>query len=257
MVTGPELTSTRAPRVKAAQRLAKRAFRARDRRFLAEGPQAVARGARRGAGTVARAVRHRGTPRRGTPRSSTAAEAGGAAVHLVSGEVMAALTQTVTPAGAGRGLRLRSTSALADVARRPRRRLLAVLAHARDPGNAGTVVRAADAAGAGGVLLTGDSVDPYNGKCVRATAGSAVPPAGRRRAAGWRTTCRPCGRPACGCSPPTATADLDLDDGGRPGAAGGADRVGLRQRGLGPAASRPGRSPTPSSGCRSTAGPSR
>ena len=51
-------------------------------------------------------------------------------------------------------------------------RLLAVLAHARDPGNAGTVVRAADAAGAGGVLLTGDSVDPYNGKCVRASAGS-------------------------------------------------------------------------------------
>ena len=41
MVTGPELTSPRAPRVKAAQRLAKRAFRARDRRFLAEGPQAV------------------------------------------------------------------------------------------------------------------------------------------------------------------------------------------------------------------------
>ena len=80
-----------------------------------------------------------------------------------------------------------------------------MLAHARDPGNAGTVVRAADAAGAGGVLLTGDSVDPYNGKCVRASAGSAVPPAGERRATGWRTTCRPCGPPACGCSPPTAT----------------------------------------------------
>jgi TrmH family RNA methyltransferase len=47
-----------------------------------------------------------------------------------------------------------------------------VLAHARDPGNAGTVIRAADAAGAGGVLLTGESVDPYNGKCVRASAGS-------------------------------------------------------------------------------------
>lgn len=34
------------------------------------------------------------------------------------------------------------------------------------------MVRAADAAGAGGILLTGDSVDPYNGKCVRASAGS-------------------------------------------------------------------------------------
>ncbi|HEX7187732.1 MAG TPA: RNA methyltransferase, partial [Actinomycetes bacterium] len=42
----------------------------------------------------------------------------------------------------------------------------------RDPGNVGTVLRTADAAGAQAVLLTGDSVDPYNGKCVRASAGS-------------------------------------------------------------------------------------
>ena len=50
--------------------------------------------------------------------------------------------------------------------------LLAVCADVRDPGNAGTVIRCADAAGAAGVLLTGSSVDPYNGKTVRATAGS-------------------------------------------------------------------------------------
>ena len=42
----------------------------------------------------------------------------------------------------------------------------------RDPGNAGTVIRCADAAGADGVVLTGSSVDPFNGKTVRATAGS-------------------------------------------------------------------------------------
>jgi TrmH family RNA methyltransferase len=51
-------------------------------------------------------------------------------------------------------------------------RLLAVCAEVRDPGNAGTVIRCADAAGAGGVVLTGSSVDPYNGKAVRASAGS-------------------------------------------------------------------------------------
>ncbi|HSV40227.1 MAG TPA: RNA methyltransferase, partial [Nocardioidaceae bacterium] len=50
--------------------------------------------------------------------------------------------------------------------------LVAVCADVRDPGNAGTVIRCADAAGAGGVILTGSSVDPYNGKTVRATAGS-------------------------------------------------------------------------------------
>ena len=42
----------------------------------------------------------------------------------------------------------------------------------RDPGNAGTILRTADAAGAGSVVFAGDAVDPYNGKCVRASAGS-------------------------------------------------------------------------------------
>ncbi len=50
--------------------------------------------------------------------------------------------------------------------------LVAVCADVRDPGNAGTVIRCADAAGASAVVLTGSSVDPYNGKAVRASAGS-------------------------------------------------------------------------------------
>ena len=52
-------------------------------------------------------------------------------------------------------------------------RLVVVLAHVRDPGNAGTVIRAADAAGASAVVITDASVDPYNAKCVRASAGRA------------------------------------------------------------------------------------
>ena len=51
-------------------------------------------------------------------------------------------------------------------------RLAAVLASVRDPGNAGTVLRTADAAGAQAVIFSDASVDPYNGKCVRASAGS-------------------------------------------------------------------------------------
>lgn len=50
--------------------------------------------------------------------------------------------------------------------------LVAVCASIRDPGNAGTVLRCADAAGAAAVVFAGDSVDPYNGKAVRASAGS-------------------------------------------------------------------------------------
>jgi RNA methyltransferase, TrmH family len=51
-------------------------------------------------------------------------------------------------------------------------RLLAMLCGVADPGNAGTVIRTADAAGADAVLLTRGSTDPYAGKCVRASAGS-------------------------------------------------------------------------------------
>ena len=49
-----------------------------------------------------------------------------------------------------------------------------MLVEARDPGNAGTVVRTADAAGADCVIFAGDSVDPWSGKCVRASAGSLL-----------------------------------------------------------------------------------
>jgi RNA methyltransferase, TrmH family len=50
--------------------------------------------------------------------------------------------------------------------------LVLVLHDVRDPGNAGTLVRSADAAGANGVVFTGHSVDPFNPKTLRATAGS-------------------------------------------------------------------------------------
>ncbi len=51
-------------------------------------------------------------------------------------------------------------------------RLLAVAVEPREPGNLGTIVRCADAMGADGVVVLGDAVDPHNGKCVRASAGS-------------------------------------------------------------------------------------
>ena len=50
--------------------------------------------------------------------------------------------------------------------------LVVVLSNVRDPGNAGSVVRAAHAAGATSVVFCGDCVDPYNPKTIRATAGS-------------------------------------------------------------------------------------
>jgi TrmH family RNA methyltransferase len=80
------------------------------------------------------------------------------------------LSDTVTPQGIVAVCDLVDV-ALSDVlASKPK--LVAVLAAVRDPGNAGTVIRTADAAGADAVVLTDASVDVYNGKCVRASAGS-------------------------------------------------------------------------------------
>lgn len=51
-------------------------------------------------------------------------------------------------------------------------RLIVICAQVRDPGNAGTVIRCADAFGADGVILTSGSVEIYNPKTVRSTVGS-------------------------------------------------------------------------------------
>lgn len=81
----------------------------------------------------------------------------------------AALSETVTPQGLVAVCALRQPTLVELLAGEPR--LLAVLVEPHDPGNLGTIVRTADAAGADGVVLAG-GVDAYNGKAVRASAGS-------------------------------------------------------------------------------------
>ena len=156
------------PRLKAARRLNKRAFRQRERAFLAEGPQAVAEAFHCGAQVTDLFVT---VPARTRHRDLVAAiAAAGIPVHVVSGEVMDELAQTVTPQG------LLAVCGFVDVplaqVARAAPALVALLANVRDPGNAGTVLRTADAAGAHAVVFADASVDPYNGKCVRASAGS-------------------------------------------------------------------------------------
>ena len=157
------------PRLKAARRLSKRAFRQRERAFLAEGPQAVAEAFRCGAQvtdlfvTVPARSRHQDL----VDAMTTA----GIPVHVVSGDVMDELAQTVTPQGLLAVCGFVDVP-LAEVTARGKPRLVALLANVRDPGNAGTVLRTADAAGAHAVVFAAASVDPYNGKCVRSSAGS-------------------------------------------------------------------------------------
>ncbi|CAL9394376.1 23S rRNA (uridine(2479)-2'-O)-methyltransferase [Streptomyces sp. enrichment culture] len=167
-----EPISPRSPRVAAAKRLARRNFRTKERRFLAEGPQAVREAVgHRGPGgptlielfaTAEAAERY--------PEIVAEARASGARVHHASDEVLAEVSQTVTPQGLVGVCRFLDSPFEEILRARPR--LVAVLAHVRDPGNAGTVLRCADAAGADAVVLTDASVDLYNPKSVRASVGS-------------------------------------------------------------------------------------
>jgi RNA methyltransferase, TrmH family len=156
------------PRLKAARRLTKRAFRQRLRAFLAEGPQAVGEAFRGGTRITDLFVT---APARTRYDDLVAAMTdAGVPVHLISGEVMGELAQTVTPQGLLAVCGFVDVPLAAVAASAPT--LVAVLANVRDPGNAGTVLRTADAAGAQAVVFADASVDPYNGKCVRASAGS-------------------------------------------------------------------------------------
>jgi RNA methyltransferase, TrmH family len=164
---GPELTSLRSPRIKAARQLAKRALRMRARSFLAEGPQTA--GEALAAGVVSQLFLTSAARARHQALADVALRQG-AEVHAVSGEVMAELAQTITPQGVLAVCGFVDVPLAGLIGLAPR--LVVVLANVRDPGNAGTVLRTADAAGADGVIFSSASVDPYNSKCVRASAGS-------------------------------------------------------------------------------------
>jgi TrmH family RNA methyltransferase len=169
----PELTSLRSTRVTAAHRLAKRSFRGKERRFLAEGPQAVREAIAHPGGPAGRTlIELYATPEAAERHTGIveAARAAGAPVLSATPEVIAEISDTVTPQGLVGVCRFLDSPLDAVLAARPR--LVAVLANVRDPGNAGTVLRCADAAGADAVVLTDASVDLYNPKAVRASAGS-------------------------------------------------------------------------------------
>lgn len=161
------LSNPRSERVRAVHRLAGRSARARAGLFLAEGPQAVREALPAGAvrdlyATQEAAERH--------PDVLAAAQAADVQIRWCTDQVLSAMADTVTPQGVLAVCRPVDVGLAEVLAAAPR--LVAVLAHVRDPGNAGTVLRAADAAGADAVVLTTASVDVYNPKCVRATAGS-------------------------------------------------------------------------------------
>ncbi len=91
-------------------------------------------------------------------------------VKLATETVLKALTDTTSPQGVVAVVQQLHVSLDDIIAAKPK--LVAVLSQIRDPGNAGTVLRAADASGADAVVFTTNSVDAYNPKVVRSTTGS-------------------------------------------------------------------------------------
>ena len=167
------MLTDRSGRVREARRLLRRAARDRVGLFLAEGPQAVrealleATGARPGLVVEVFASASAGSRHAGLLDEARRA---GIPVHLGEDAAVASLSDTVTPQGLVAVCRSLTVTLGDALGTRPA--LVAVLVEVRDPGNAGTVIRTADAAGADAVVLAGDAVDPHSGKCVRASAGS-------------------------------------------------------------------------------------
>ncbi|MGC5169520.1 TrmH family RNA methyltransferase [Micromonospora sp. DT81.3] len=163
------LENPRSPRVRAVAKLTKRSARHETGLYLLEGPQAV----REALSYVPESVvelfatptaveRH--------PDLRSAAGAAGVDIDFATEAVLDAMADTVTPQGVIAVARQTPTSVRDILAGSPK--LIAICEEVRDPGNLGTIIRAADAAGADGVVLTGRTVDPYNPKVVRATTGS-------------------------------------------------------------------------------------
>ncbi|WP_254786926.1 RNA methyltransferase [Curtobacterium sp. MCBA15_001] len=175
------LENPRAGRVKAVAALSKKDQRAETGLFLLEGPQAV----REAIAYAPELLRELYV----TPTAAERYDLHDAPVDtwFVTEQVLAAMADTVTPQGVVAVCQQFPTSvrqvfpdpgatgleARVDPATdRPLPGLVAILEEVRDPGNAGTIIRAADSAGADAVVLTGRSVDPYNPKVVRSTTGS-------------------------------------------------------------------------------------
>ncbi len=146
----------------AAAKLQRHVGRKRAGRFLAEGPNLVEAALRRGLVSELFATE--------AALDRFGALLADAPVSVVTEKAAKVLSETVTPVGLVAVCTLPETTLESVLVAKPR--LLAVAVGMSEPGNAGTLIRIADAMGADAVVFAGHSVDPYNGKCLRSSAGS-------------------------------------------------------------------------------------
>lgn len=167
-----KITSAHNDKVRYAAKLARRRFRQQEGRFLVEGPRLVGEALASGAGLhslfLCPELRPEGW------NSLLAVLPGDVPVHEVPAAVFRQLAVTEAPQG---------ILAVAEIRRwgwrdccRPapvgQLALVVLVDGLQDPGNLGTIIRAAEALGAGGVILGSGTADPWNPKAVRATMGA-------------------------------------------------------------------------------------
>ncbi|GAA2174687.1 RNA methyltransferase [Agrococcus versicolor] len=159
------IESPRHQRVRAASRLQQRAARSETGLFLLEGPNALREA------IAADAVVEAFATQAFLDRHPELARALGDALEPAGERALAAMSDTVRDQGVVAVCR-QQPRALEQVLEGAS--LVAILHEVQDPGNLGTILRVADAAGADAVVVTRSSVDPYNPKVVRATTGSIL-----------------------------------------------------------------------------------
>lgn len=158
------MLTERSARVVAAVKLHRQVTRRRAQRFLVEGAHLFEAASARGL------IREVFVTEVAAQRYAALLDGQDAAVSLVTERAAKALSDTVTPVGLVAVCELPTIGLDEVLTGAPR--LVAVGVEIGEPGNAGTLIRIADAMGAAAVIFGGHSVDPYNGKCLRASAGS-------------------------------------------------------------------------------------
>ncbi|MBV8860854.1 MAG: RNA methyltransferase [Mycobacterium sp.] len=158
------MLTERSARVVAAVKLHRQVARRRAQRFLIEGAHLVEAASSRGL------IREVFVTESAAQRYAALLAEQAATVHIVTERAAKALSDTVTPAGVVAVCEKPEPNLDEVLAGAPR--LIAMGVEIGEPGNAGTLIRIADAMGAAAMVFGGYSVDPYNGKCLRASAGS-------------------------------------------------------------------------------------
>ena len=169
------ITSLANPRVKAARALHMRKAREQTGQFLAEGLKIVIEALEHGRTPLVLFYGREGSDHPLLRRSLAATADGGGQAFEVSRDVLEKISRRDNPQTVVAVFEQKFTAL--DALDPGAANCFVALEQIRDPGNLGTIVRTGDAAGCGGIILIGDTVDPFSVEAVRATMGSifAVP----------------------------------------------------------------------------------